>query len=55
MTDFENEKGMSPPPKVVSKILFLGALEIPKPLSDRNNDGPFGRTDLQSEITRLYP
>ena len=54
MTDFENEKGMSPQ-KVVSKILFLGALEIPKPLSDRNNDGPFGRTDLQFEITRLYP
>ena len=54
MTDFENEKGMSPP-KVVSKILFLGATEIPKPLSERNNDRPFGRTVLQSEITRLYP
>ena len=55
MTDFENEKGMSPPQKVVSKILFLGAPEILKPLSERNNDRPFGRTVLQSEITRLYP
>ena len=55
MTDFENEKGMSPPPKVVSKTLFLGAPEIPKPLSERNNDRLFGRTDLKSEITRLYP
>ena len=54
MTDFENEK-VCPPPKSRLKNIFLGAPEIPKPLSDRNNDGPFGRTDLQSEITRLYP
>ena len=50
------KKMVCPPPHFSdSKILFLGAPEIPKTLSERNNDGPFGRTDLQFEITRLYP
>ena len=54
MTDFENKKGMSPQ-KVGSKTLFLGALEITRPLFWRYTPPLFGRTDLKSEITRVYP
>ena len=55
MTDFENEKGMSPPQKLDSKNIFPDVPDVPKPLNRRNNDLPFGRTDLIFEITRVYP
>ena len=52
---FPCKKWHVPPQKVDSKILFLGALEIPRSLSGWEHDRTFGRTDLIFEITRLYP
>ena len=49
------KKMVCPPHFSVSKILFLGTPKVPKPLNHRNNDLPFGRTDLIIEITRVYP
>ena len=49
------QKVVCPPKKVDSKILFLGALEIPRSLSGWEHDRTFGRTVLIFEITRLYP
>ena len=52
---FPCKKWYVPPQKVDSKILFLGALEIPRSLSGWEHDRTFGRTVLIFEITRLYP